>query len=325
MKILLVHPAKLPVHAYGGTERVVWDLGKALVAMGHHVTYLASPGSRCPFAPVRAVDSTRPLMEQIHRNEQDIVHFQFNPPQVPDFPHLITEHGNSKVSSPLPLNTVFLSQDHAARHGSSHFVYNGLDWTSYGAVDMQRPRHHFHFLAKGSWPVKNLKGAIQVARSAQVPLAVLGARRLNLSRGFRFTPWPSIRFMGMVGGEQKFDALNASKGMIFPVRWHEPFGLAVIESLYFGCPVFATPFGALPELVTEACGVLALEGQTLAQALTERTFNPMDCHHRARTFDHLRMARGYLEKYEQVLCGTPLHSTSPRLPENGHRLQPWHM
>ena len=51
--------------------------------------------------------------------------------------------------------------------------------------------------------------------------------------------------------------LNASRGLIFPVRWHEPFGLAVIESLYFGCPVFATPYGALPELVQEVLDKLA--------------------------------------------------------------------
>ena len=31
--------------------------------------------------------------------------------------------------------------------------------------------------------------------------------------------------------------------LLFPVKWHEPFGLALIESLYFGNPVFGTPFG----------------------------------------------------------------------------------
>ena len=77
----------------------------------------------------------------------------------------------------------------------------------------------------------------------------------------------------MVGGTQKTGLLNASRGLIFPVRWHEPFGLAVIESLYFGCPVFSTPYGALPELVPVHCGVLSDQASVLAEAvrLTART------------------------------------------------------
>jgi hypothetical protein len=35
MKILLVHQGlSVPVHSYGGTERVIWDLAKGLVALG---------------------------------------------------------------------------------------------------------------------------------------------------------------------------------------------------------------------------------------------------------------------------------------------------
>ena len=36
---------------------------------------------------------------------------------------------------------------------------------------------------------------------------------------------------------EKGEILNSSKGLVFPVLWHEPFGLAIIESLYYGCPV----------------------------------------------------------------------------------------
>jgi len=323
MKVLLVHPAQLPVFAYGGTERVVWDLGKALVALGHQVVFLAAPGSTCPFAPVREWDPTQPLLNQINPLDQDMVHFQVQPPTAPSFPHLITEHGNSKTPVDLLPNTVFLSANHATRHGSTRFVHNGLDWAAYGPVNLDQPRHHLHFLGKAAWRVKNLRGAIGVARGAHKPMVVLGGTRLNFRRGFRFTPWPSIRFMGMVGGTDKHDALNRSQGMVFPVRWHEPFGLAVIESLYFGCPVFATPYGALPELVTPDCGVLAPDAATLVQAIEQLPFHAADCHRRALQFDHLNMAKGYLDLYEQVLAGECLHHTPPRLSENGHQLLPW--
>src|SRR5207244_1286852 len=38
-----------------------------------------------------------------------------------------TAHGNWKPGLPLPPHTIFLSRDHARRHGSDAFVYNGLD------------------------------------------------------------------------------------------------------------------------------------------------------------------------------------------------------
>ncbi|MBX3609966.1 MAG: glycosyltransferase [Hydrogenophaga sp.] len=324
MRVLLIYPTRVPVFAYGGTERVIWDLAKGLVALGHEVTLMVSPGSSCPFARVIEVDANRPLLSQMPRGEFDIAHFQFRPDETPDMPFVVTEHGNTKRETPFPLNTVFLSRNHAQRYGAQTFVHNGLDWDAYGPVDPDLPRVHHHFLGKGAWPVKNLRGAIRVARLAGTPLAVLGGRRLNLSRTWRFTPWPSIRFHGMVGGETKFRLLNQSRGLILPVRWHEPFGLAVIESLYFGCPVFATPYGALPELVSPECGVLAADAHVLANAVRQGGFSAEACQERARLhFNHLRMARGYVEQYQRVLDGESLNATQPVLKGNGHALLPW--
>ena len=60
MHILIYFPVRLPVTRYGGIERVIWGLGKALVRMGHRVTYLAGAGSTCDFAACLAYDPTRP-------------------------------------------------------------------------------------------------------------------------------------------------------------------------------------------------------------------------------------------------------------------------
>ena len=325
MKILLVHQGlSVPVHSYGGTERVIWDLAKGLVALGHEVTFLVPEGSVCDFAKVISINPQKGILDQIPRNAFDLVHLQFRVGCEPDFPYLVTEHGNTKSPSPLNLNTVFISKNHADRYGSKEFVYNGLDWSVYGAVDWAMPRRHHHFLGKGSWPVKNLKGAIQVARQAGVDLAVLGGTRLNLSRTFRFTPWRSIHFHGMVGGALKFRLLNESRGMIFPVRWNEPFGLAVIESLYFGNPVFSTPYGALPELVLPEHGFLSNSITALAQAVQGMKFDPRECHEWAVSkFNHVAMARGYLEKYQRILDGERMNASQPVLKENGHQLLSW--
>ena len=107
------------------------------------------------------------------------------------------------------------------------------------------------------------------------------------------------------------------------MRWHEPFGLAVIESLYFGCPVFSTPYGALPELVTEDCGLLSAEADVLADAVRGGRFDAQACHQRAVAhFSAAQMAAGYLEKYEQVLAGETLNPVAPAIQGEARQL-PW--
>lgn len=313
MHILIVNNSSIPVYGYGGTERVIWDLGKTLVDLGHRVTYLVAEGSRCDFAQVLPIQPDAPWDAQIPA-DVDVAHFQFNPRTVPNRPHLVTEHGNARKPRPLPLNTVFLSRDHAARYGSTEFVYNGLDWSAYGPVDFDQPRDHYHFLGKAAWSVKNVRGAIRVAQRAGVELDVLGGTRLNFRRGFRWTLSPRVHFHGMVGGDQKNSLLNASRGLIFPVRWHEPFGLAVIESLYFGCPVFATPYGALPELVPPECGALSARGEDLAHAIRTGRWDRRACQaHVMQHFSALAMAQGYLRHYQRVLDGETLHRTPPMI------------
>jgi glycosyltransferase involved in cell wall biosynthesis len=102
--------------------------------------------------------------------------------------------------------------------------------------------------------------------------------------------------------------------------------LAVIESLYMGCPVFATPYGALPELVSPDCGVLAPTGQALVNALHQPLPDREACHLRAKTrFNHRQMGQGYVALYQQVLSGHRLNAQQPLLPGNGHALMDWSM
>lgn len=323
MHVLIVSRNRIPVYAYGGTERVVWDLGFSLNALGHKVTYLVKPRSHSDFSDVLPINKSMPLLPQVEAAMRlvgaDIVHFQSNPfsdveaSECFAYPFVMTEHGNSDLETWHPRNTVFISRNHAERHDSKQFVYNGLNWDGYGKVNFSLPRKDFHFLGNAAWPVKNFQGAIDVACSASVELNVMGGRRLQIRRGFRMTWERNIHFHGMVGGVKKFSLLNSSKGMIFPVRWYEPFGLAIIESLYFGCPIFATPYGAIPELVPPECGVLTNSCLEMAHALQQSDqFDPEACHAQAREkFNATRMAEGYLHKYGRILDGEYLHASVP--------------
>lgn len=313
MNILIVNPSVIPAKFYGGTERVIWYLGKDLSKLGHKVTYLVSAGSSSDFADVVFYDSQKSLNEQIPENI-DIVHFNFPINEEIDKPYIITIHGNSSAEQEFDVNTVFVSSNHAKRHGSESFVYNGLDWDDYGTPDFSAKRTYFHFLANAAWKVKNLKGAIDICKKAEQQLAVLGGSRLNFKMGFRFTMSTKVKFYGMVGGAEKNALLSKSKGLVFPVLWDEPFGLALTESMYLGCPVFGTPYGSLPEIINQEVGFLSENNNELAEALqnVDKFNKKLISDYASEKFNSKQMALEYLKKYEIVLSGKMLNEAKPK-------------
>lgn len=314
MNILIVCTSmKLPVSNYGGTERVVWYLAKELHRLKHHVWILAVKGSSCPYATIVHYNQNIPVSKQIPEGI-DIIHWNgWVADDAAHIPHVVTQHGNYMMGK-LDRNTVFVSRNHANRFGSSSFVYNGMSWEDYGTVDLDKNRTYYHFLGKAAWRIKNVRGAINTIKS--IPnerLVVLGGYRFNFKMGLRFTFSPKISFAGMVGGERKKQLLNGSKGLIFPVLWDEPFGIAITESLYFGAPVFGTPYGSLPELIKPDVGYLTTSQSDLAMHLTHSyDYSPQICHEYAcDLFNSKIMAEKYIEKYEHVLNGYFLNENCP--------------
>jgi glycosyltransferase involved in cell wall biosynthesis len=304
VKIALVHNAQFPVETYGGTERVVWWLAKGLKERGCDVILVAKPGSECPYASVVPCDFSQDLRPQLP--DADVVHFHVPLPEDPSRPYLVTIHGNGKLGESFLANTAFVSRNHASLHGSAVYVHNGLDPDEYALEKNKQP--YLVFLAKASWRVKNVKGAIRISRRSQRALRVIGGRRpfLFFGRG--------ILWEGMLGNEAKKKVLASGSGLLFPVIWNEPFGLAVIEALVSGTPVLASRRGSLPELVSTEVGVLADSEAELIQAV-ERLgeFRPEACRERVLSFFHYRtMADSYLKLYEKVKRGELLNSTLPR-------------
>jgi glycosyltransferase involved in cell wall biosynthesis len=315
MHILIVNNSVLPVTKYGGTERVIWYLGKELAKQGHKVTYLVNEGSSCDFANVLYLQKGKTLNELIPENV-DVVHLNIGTIEKLKKPYIITMHGNINTFDLFDLNTVFVSANHANRFGSTSYVHNGLDWDDYGKPDFNNQRNYFHFLGDAAWRIKNVKGAItSIHATAKEKIKILGGKRLNVSQGFRFTTTLRAQFCGMVGGEKKLKLLNGSKGLVFPVRWHEPFGLAITESLYFGCPVFGTPYGSLSEIVTAEFGFLSNRKAELANAIENvSSYSNKHCHEYAlEIFNAKKMTNAYLLAYEKVLSGKTLNEKAPQL------------
>lgn len=309
MNILMVYKVELPPVTYGGTERVIWSLTKGLAQLNHNVYLLSSAPVKCPWATTIPYDINKPLDEQIP-DFIDVVHFHTGGKSEKK-PYVITRHGNRGANQENDPNSIFVSHKHARNHGCEAFVYNGLDWNDYHTpnLDPNKRQKRYHFLGKAAWRVKNVQGSIDITKKANVGLDVLGGFRLNFKMGFRLTLDRHVKFHGMVNNDHKCDLLGCSSGLIFPVTWEEPFGLAISESLFMGCPVFGTPYGALPELISSnQLGFLSDQESELIQAVKEYQINPQQCHQYARdTFDHLTMAKGYLTMYEKVATGQILN------------------
>ncbi len=326
MKIALVYSGMIPAVKYGGTERVIWDLAAELHRRGHEITFVVSEHSRIPFGrkiPFESVQHASELPADL-----DVIHFHSGIAGMgaQETPYIFTMHGNAGPGVVLPPNTVFVSQNHAERFGSDSFVHNGLNWDAYPQPDLNQKRNYFHFLGKGAWRVKNLRGAIQVVKKTpKEKLYVMGGVRFNVNMGLRFTFTPRAKFFGMVDNEEKSRMMNGSKGLVFPVLWHEPFGLAITESLYFGCPVFGTPYGSLPELVTSGTGFLSDSRKELTLALGNAgDFSKKHCHEYAGDlFNAKLMADRYLLKYEKVMRGEVLNAEAPQLRQETPKFLNW--
>ncbi len=315
MHILIVDGSgPIPALKYGGTERVIWGLGKCLHELGHKVTYLVPEGFTGDFAESIPLNQTKDLNGQIP-NDVDVVHLNYPPPQPINKPYIITMHGNPWPDEKLDLNTVFISKNHAERHNSAVFVHNGLYWEDYGLPNLNRPRTYFHFLGKASRRVKNVFGAAKIVSKAKGSLMVMGGERWtfrNFTRGLRYVLNPKLSFLGMLDDTEKMKIMERSKALVFPVEWHEPFGLVIIESLYAGCAVFCTTNGSLPELLIPKVGMASNDSTELAKTLKNFNYDPHRCHSYAKEhFNAKKMTLEYIKLYEKVMAGKNLHTIRP--------------
>ena len=315
MRIAHYIPSIVPARGYGGSERVAYWMAEEQAAAGHPLTMISHEGSQIPFGDWIAMpQSADEWKRALERSQAEIVHFHsLIPHSFPlDFPHLLTVHGNGKVGEVFSRNAVFVSRDHASRHASDCFVYNGIRLASYPLRRTGATSREALFLAKASWRVKNLRGAISISKQAGRKLLVAGGRR-------PLTPWgitaTHARFFGTVDDPAKIALLHRSEALLFPVLWNEPFGIAVIEALACGIPVIASAFGSLPEILSPDCGIASLSTCEMVDFLQERArhISPENCRARVEThFSSKRMAESYLDLYARVKKNGFLNASNPR-------------
>lgn len=320
MHIVFRHSGVLPVLKYGGTERIIYWLMKYLVRRGHRVTLIGDPRSqvRAIGAELIAEPNGATWLSCIPR-DADVLHLFYPPSEFEqaafNIPYLVTIEGNGKPGERFPRNTVFISRSHAQNHRSEVFVYNGVDFEEY---PMPRARSiglggdwaRFLFLAKAKWKVKNLRDCVSAC--------VRAGKRLEVAGGRSFNPlvWPWARFHGMIGGTDKIELMGRCDALLFPVRWPEPFGIAVVEAMAMGMPVLASPHGSLPELVySDELGVVCRSAAELRAWVAQpgRAFDPKNVRQLAEVrFGAAQMAESYSGLYATVVSGEMLNTVEPQ-------------
>jgi glycosyltransferase involved in cell wall biosynthesis len=298
MHIVLYARDRLPVRHYGGTQRIVVYLARGLAAAGHRVTLIAAAGSMVPeaeLAPLASADLRRVDLDlRSWVPEGADILLAFAPvPSEPGLPWIRSLHGNRRPGVLGAPNTLYLSRNHAERHGATAFVYNGIDLDEFR---FQPAKSDYDLFLGRLHAVKGHRWAVEGTRRS--------GRRLILAGGWRPSLSSRVRYAGQVGGERKVRLLAEARCLWMPAQWDEPFGLTLVEALASGTPVVGTRRGALPEIVSPDVGAL---GDTLDELVALRRgldgLDPRACRARVeRHFTHHVMAEEYVRMFREFLA-----------------------
>jgi glycosyltransferase involved in cell wall biosynthesis len=341
MRIAQISPLMeaVPPKLYGGTERIVAYLTDALVALGHDVTLFASGDSVTTAtlepACLRALrldptirDHIAPLIAMLEgvaqrTHEFDVVHLHCDYLGYPvlrrtGVPFLATLHGRLdlpeleliyRVFSDVPV--VSISDAQRAPLPEAHYVAtvpHGLPERLLlpGAGE----GGYLAFLGRIS-PEKAPDRAVRIAAQAGMRLRIAAKIDRVDQEYFRqeiepLLAQPHVEFIGEIAEHQKSEFLGNATGLLFPITWREPFGLAMIEAMACGTPVIAIRNGSVPEVIDDGVTGFIVESEAEAAAAAQR-LRHLDRRQIRRVFEQRftaqRMAEDYIRIYRRLIAG----------------------
>lgn len=328
-----------PPDGYGPWERVTHDLTERLVSNGHDVTLFAPAGSTTGAKLVETVEaplSERPeriprLEEQTHlaiameaaaEGEFDVVHSHLHVHALVfsgliPCPLVTTLHGAGwdRAHHPLLLRYAdrpFVSVSDRERSFLPDLNYEATIPHGVRVSDFEFGGGSGAYLAfvGRMAPEKAPDLAIAAAVRARIPLLMAGpvdaAHRSFFADLMRDLP-DNVDYIGPLDRDELGLLLSDASALLMPLRWHEPFGLVVIEALASGTPVVAWRMGAMPEIVEHGVtGYLVNDASEAAEAIALLPhISRTACRSSAETrFSDDRMARDYYHLYSKVLAQT---------------------
>jgi glycosyltransferase involved in cell wall biosynthesis len=336
MRIAEIAPASLtvPPQGYGGIELVVALLADGLVDEGHDVTLFASGGSRTrarlvsPLPEAPGTENMEAPIEMSHTleaygiaEEFDIIHdhtllgpamgamLDGTPPVVhtlhgPWTPTMRRYYG--MLDERVDLVAISRTQQRLNKDVRyAGMVYNGIDLDE---LPLREEKGDYLVFLGRSNPDKGPELAVEVAKRAGMPLEMV----VKIAEPAEREHWETHVVPRMTGDEtvhenashdEKARILAGGKATLFPIRWEEPFGLVMIESMACGTPVVASPRGAALEIVEEGVsGLFAGDVDAMVEALGRiDEIDPAACRrHVEKHFSAKSMIDGYLDVFDRA-------------------------
>jgi len=149
-------------------------------------------------------------------------------------------------------------------------VYNGIKLEDFQFNN--KPKDYF--LTMGAiGEHKNPKEAILATKKTKYKLILAGGKKREPYFSKEILPLidgKKIKYAGEVGGKQRIDLFRNAKGLLFPIKWQEPFGLVMIEAMACGTPVIAYTAGAVKEVIEDKkTGFIVNNINQMAQAMNK--------------------------------------------------------
>jgi glycosyltransferase involved in cell wall biosynthesis len=129
-----------------------------------------------------------------------------------------------------------------------------------------------------------------------------------------------VEFQEQVTHEVKARMYAGAFATLFPIRWPEPFGLVMAESMVTGTPVVAYRNGAVPEVIDDGrTGYICDGPEEAADAVRRvREIDRRACRERVeRLFSAERNVERHEELYRRLLTGTGSRAPEARGVEAG--------
>ncbi len=332
---------RVPPLAYGGTERIIYELVKEQDRRGHDVTTFASADSEVPGRLIATVQTALrpdgytgdPLPYMLatmrlvldHASEFDLIHSHLEwasllLARVSPVPVVSTFHGRldlpwaSEALTDPPPGLVAISANQASTHPEVPWtvVHNGL--TLIDAPFEMRRGDGLCFVGRVA-PEKGIVEALEIAKLVGRPLRIaakvapIGPEHDYFDAVFEpalKAAGPEVEFLGELAQKDRDNLFAESFVSLMPGAWPEPFGLVAIESLACGTPVIARRFGALPEILRD--GIDGFFGDDVTQLAfnVERAAELDRAAIRESVVDRFsaaRMTDGYEAVYRRMLGG----------------------
>lgn len=329
MKIAVLSTPHVPTppKGYGASELIAGQLAEGFVARGHEVRLFANDEStRVPrelrFYPESKIGKTFDARELTHVSRSirevadcDIVHnhcVTAGPPLAAFCPRpfLTTLHYLPTAVHAFPeVPYVSISQRQRDLIPDANVVatiYNGVDPRDF---PLSFDREDYLLFLGRFHPVKGPDLAIEVAERLDLPLIIAAPGPPDDQEAwFNATIKPrlggKIEWIGPVEGEQRARLYGRARATLIPIRWEEPFGLVIAESMACGTPPIAMRRGAAPEIIADGkTGFLCESLDDMAEAVERcASIDPRECRRRVEEcFSVDRMVDGYLDLFEEVL------------------------